>query len=203
MAYVGNGRILPITMKGDKGDTGAKIVSTELVGTEANGDKRYRQTFDDGSTSEFISPKGDRGDDYIITDADKQEIADLLQDQISQEITEIETAIDEIILLQEGILKPPVALFVSLMRPNESDNMFAYTGSGTFGTCTNGLFTTVHDDDFGIDVVECGGYYVSHDAGSDGDGGYCDIASLVKPTDTVDENTVYYLMDKSEIRTEA
>ena len=48
--------------KGDKGDTGAKIVSTELIGQDENGGNIYKQTFDDGSTATFTAPKGDKGD---------------------------------------------------------------------------------------------------------------------------------------------
>ena len=45
--------------KGDKGDAGAKIISTEFVGTDADGGYVYRQTFDDGSTTEFTVPKSE------------------------------------------------------------------------------------------------------------------------------------------------
>lgn len=48
-------------LKGDRGDTGAKVISTVLKEKDANGDYIYEQTFDDGSTSTFISPKGADG----------------------------------------------------------------------------------------------------------------------------------------------
>ena len=48
-----------------QGATGAKIVSTDLIGHTDGGDNIYQQTFDNGSTAKFIAPKGDRGvDDY-------------------------------------------------------------------------------------------------------------------------------------------
>lgn len=51
--------------KGDTGATGAKIVSTDLIGHTDGGDNIYQQTFDNGSTAKFIAPKGDSGvDDY-------------------------------------------------------------------------------------------------------------------------------------------
>ena len=51
--------------KGDTGATGAKIVSTDLIGHTDGGDNIYQQTFDNGSKAKFIAPKGDSGvDDY-------------------------------------------------------------------------------------------------------------------------------------------
>ena len=47
--------------KGERGFTGAKIISTELKEIDENEDYVYEQTFDDGSTSTFISPKGADG----------------------------------------------------------------------------------------------------------------------------------------------
>ena len=47
--------------QGEQGDTGAKIISTEFIGTNDSGDNVYLQTFDNGVTNEFIAPKGDRG----------------------------------------------------------------------------------------------------------------------------------------------
>ena len=48
-----------------QGATGAKIVSTYLIGHTDGGDNIYQQTFDNGSTAKFIAPKGDSGvDDY-------------------------------------------------------------------------------------------------------------------------------------------
>ena len=73
--------------QGEKGDTGAKIVSAELIGQDENGGNIYRQTFGDGSTAEFTAPKGekgeqgekgDKGDTYDLTDEDKSEIADIV-----------------------------------------------------------------------------------------------------------------------------
>ena len=45
-----------------KGDTGAKIVNTEFVGTDNDGGAVYKQTFDNGHTATFTAPKGDKGD---------------------------------------------------------------------------------------------------------------------------------------------
>lgn len=45
-----------------KGETGAKIVSTEFQGQDANGGNIYKQTFDNGSTAIFTAPKGAKGD---------------------------------------------------------------------------------------------------------------------------------------------
>lgn len=50
--------------KGDKGADGAKIVSTELISSTDEGNT-YRQNFDDGTTSEFLAPKGPKGDQGI------------------------------------------------------------------------------------------------------------------------------------------
>lgn len=47
--------------KGDTGATGAKIVSTELVGHTTDGGNIYQQTFDNGLKAKFIAPKGDDG----------------------------------------------------------------------------------------------------------------------------------------------
>ena len=48
-----------------QGATGAKIVSTDLIGHTSGGDNIYQQTFDNGSKARFIAPKGDSGvDDY-------------------------------------------------------------------------------------------------------------------------------------------
>lgn len=49
--------------KGDKGDTGAKIISTELIGQDKDGGNIYEQTLDDGTTFRFVSPKGADGAD--------------------------------------------------------------------------------------------------------------------------------------------
>lgn len=51
--------------KGDTGATGAKIVSTDLIGHTDGGDNIYQQTFDNGTKAKFIAPKGDDGvNDY-------------------------------------------------------------------------------------------------------------------------------------------
>lgn len=44
--------------KGEKGDTGARIVETTYIGTDANGGNIYKQTFDDGNSTSFTAPKG-------------------------------------------------------------------------------------------------------------------------------------------------
>ena len=49
------------SLKGDKGPTGAKLVSQEKVGEDADGNYIYLQTFDDGTTAGFITPKGAKG----------------------------------------------------------------------------------------------------------------------------------------------
>lgn len=48
--------------EGEKGDTGAKLVSQVLQGQDADGGNIYLQTFDDGTTAYFTAPKGDKGD---------------------------------------------------------------------------------------------------------------------------------------------
>lgn len=48
--------------KGEKGDTGAAIVKTTLVGYDTAGGAIYQQTFDDGNVQEFTAPKGKQGD---------------------------------------------------------------------------------------------------------------------------------------------
>ena len=45
-----------------KGATGAKIVSTEFQGQDANGGNIYKQTFDNDYTAMFTAPKGAKGD---------------------------------------------------------------------------------------------------------------------------------------------
>lgn len=49
-------------VQGEKGATGAKIVSTVLQGQDANGGNIYKQTFDNGLTATFTAPKGAKGD---------------------------------------------------------------------------------------------------------------------------------------------
>ena len=57
-----NGKRVAIFFKGKKGDTGAKIVSTEYVGLDQYGGRQYMQTFDNGTTAFFVAPKGDTPD---------------------------------------------------------------------------------------------------------------------------------------------
>lgn len=94
--------------KGEPGETGAKVVSTELVGQDENGGNIYKQTFDDGTTANFTAPKGEKGDqgekgdpltyedlteeqlaklkgekgeqgdDYVLTATDKADIANIV-----------------------------------------------------------------------------------------------------------------------------
>lgn len=58
---------------------GAKIISTEYIGKDSDGGNIYEQTFDNGTTAQFVAPKGGDGDtpvrgaDYW-TAADKAEI---------------------------------------------------------------------------------------------------------------------------------
>lgn len=49
------------TIVSEKGADGAKIVSTELIGQDADGGNIYRQTFDNGLTAEFTAPRGAQG----------------------------------------------------------------------------------------------------------------------------------------------
>lgn len=61
MAYINGNEKFLIALKGDKGDkgdVGATVVKLELVGQDANGGNIYRQTCSDGSTFEFVAPKG-------------------------------------------------------------------------------------------------------------------------------------------------
>ena len=48
---------------------GAKIIKTEHVDTDENGGYVYEQTFNDGSTAQFIAPKGEKGDTGYSGDA--------------------------------------------------------------------------------------------------------------------------------------
>ena len=60
-----NGANKTVNIYAKQGATGAKIVSTELVGHTTDGGNIYQQTFDNGSKAKFIAPKGDSGvDDY-------------------------------------------------------------------------------------------------------------------------------------------
>ena len=45
-----------------RGATGAAIVNTEYIGEDVSGGNRYRQTFDNGMTAEFVAPKGEAGE---------------------------------------------------------------------------------------------------------------------------------------------
>ena len=60
-----NGTSKTVNIYAKQGATGAKIVSTDLIGHTDGGDNIYQQTFDNGSKARFIAPKGDSGvDDY-------------------------------------------------------------------------------------------------------------------------------------------
>ena len=60
-----NGTNKTVNIYAKQGATGAKIVSTDLIGHTDGGDNIYQQTFDNGSKARFIAPKGDSGvDDY-------------------------------------------------------------------------------------------------------------------------------------------
>ena len=58
MAILNNKNLMLV---GLKGATGSKIVSTELIGQDEHGGNIYKQTFDDGSTAEFVAPRGADG----------------------------------------------------------------------------------------------------------------------------------------------
>ena len=56
-----------VAPKGDKGDTGAKVISVAFDREDEDGNYVYTMTFDDHTadnphTAEFIAPKGDKGD---------------------------------------------------------------------------------------------------------------------------------------------
>lgn len=59
-----DGKVNPSSayIRGPEGPTGAKITKTELVSELSSGNK-YKQTFDNGTTAEFIAPKGPQGAD--------------------------------------------------------------------------------------------------------------------------------------------
>lgn len=59
-----DGKVNPSSayIRGPEGPTGAKITKTELVSETSSGNK-YKQTFDNGTTAEFIAPKGPQGAD--------------------------------------------------------------------------------------------------------------------------------------------
>lgn len=58
MAELNGKNVMLVGLKGDKGATGAKIVSTVLKGQDEYGGNIYEQTFDDGTTAEFVAPRG-------------------------------------------------------------------------------------------------------------------------------------------------
>lgn len=75
-----SGKLVPIyTIKGDKGDTGNGISSIAKTGTAGLVDT-YTITYTDGTTSTYTvtngtdGAKGDKGDPYTLTEADKAEI---------------------------------------------------------------------------------------------------------------------------------
>lgn len=43
------------------GDNGAKLVKQEYIGEDENGNTKYKQTFDDGTTAEFVANRGLQG----------------------------------------------------------------------------------------------------------------------------------------------
>ena len=68
-------------LKGDKGDTGrgiSSVIKTSTVGLVDT----WTITYTDGSTSSFDVTNGADGDDYVITEADYEEIADIVLDNI-------------------------------------------------------------------------------------------------------------------------
>lgn len=56
---------------GKDGKTGAKLISQELIGQDANGGNIYKQTFDDGTIAYFTAPKGADGKDGTNVETDK------------------------------------------------------------------------------------------------------------------------------------
>lgn len=90
-------KLLMGCLKGDPGPvgpTGAKLVSMELTGQDADGGNVYLMTFDDGTTAEFVAPRGepgtpgDKGEPgepggaYALTTMDKAEIANIVLSQL-------------------------------------------------------------------------------------------------------------------------
>jgi hypothetical protein len=68
-------------LKGDKGDTGrgiSSVIKTSTVGLVDT----WTITYTDGSTSSFDVTNGADGDDYVITEADYEEIADIVLENI-------------------------------------------------------------------------------------------------------------------------
>ena len=68
-------------LKGDKGDAGrgiSSVIKTSTVGLVDT----WTITYTDGSTSSFDVTNGADGDDYVITEADYEEIADIVLDNI-------------------------------------------------------------------------------------------------------------------------
>lgn len=92
MAILNDKKVMLMALKGDKGEkgdkgdkgeagaTGAKIVSTVLEGQDAQGGNIYRQTFDDGSTTTFVAPRGSSGDDGGLTEEEKAKVDKLIID---------------------------------------------------------------------------------------------------------------------------
>lgn len=57
-----------------KGNTGARIVNTELVGQDENGGNIYKQTFDNGVMAFFVAPRGEKGDTGTVENITPQSI---------------------------------------------------------------------------------------------------------------------------------
>ena len=77
------------SLKGTKGDTGNGISRIEKTGTAGLVDT-YTVTYTDGQTFSYTvtnGAKGDRGDDYVLTTADKEEIADLVEELVEVTVT--------------------------------------------------------------------------------------------------------------------
>lgn len=72
-----------------KGDTGNGISRIEKTGTAGLVDT-YTVTYTDGQTFSYTvtnGAKGDQGDDYVLTTADKEEIADLVEELVEVTVT--------------------------------------------------------------------------------------------------------------------
>lgn len=61
ISWTNDGGLTNPTPRNIRGPSGAKIVSTVKIGEDTDGGYKYRQTFDDGQTTEFTAPRGPAG----------------------------------------------------------------------------------------------------------------------------------------------
>lgn len=92
-----NGKDVLVFLKGNKGDTGAKIVSTVLVGQDENGGNIYEQTFDNGTKARFVAPKGEKGEKGEKGDAGEGGVTeDKVNELINEAIGDVDAVLDDI-----------------------------------------------------------------------------------------------------------